>query len=79
MTRHGATPALLPATAADGQLLLAIEPLHELVVHSPALPAQQLVQPPIAEPPTLASEGTHAVAKPCMVAGTLGLSLHQQA
>src|SRR4051794_25003533 len=57
MTRHGATPALLPATAADGQLLLAMQPLDELVVHPPALAAQQRVQPPIAEPPPLAGEG----------------------
>jgi hypothetical protein len=60
-----ATP-LLPATAADRQLLLAIEPLDELVVHPPALAAQQLVQPPVAEPATLAGKSAQALTQPRM-------------
>jgi hypothetical protein len=55
-----AEPALLPAAAADGRLLLAVEALHELVVRPPALAAQQRVQPPVAEPAPLAGQGTQA-------------------
>src|SRR5918993_685887 len=57
-TRQHAAKSLLPVAAADRQLLLAIEPLDELVVHPPALAAQQLVEPPVAEPAPLAGQGT---------------------
>src|SRR5215213_7035953 len=79
MTRHRATPALPPATAADGQLLLAIQPLDELVGHPPALAAQQRVQPPIAEPPPLAGEGAKPLAQTLTILDAFWRSLHRRA
>jgi hypothetical protein len=77
--QHAAKPALLPAAAADGQLLLAVEPLHELVVGLPSLAAQERVQPSVAEPAPLAGKSMQALTKPRMVARTLGLALHHRA
>src|SRR4051812_17897316 len=62
VTGHAAAASLLPATAADRQLLLAIEPFHQLVVHLPALAAQQLVQAAVAEPPPLAGKDAKTLA-----------------
>src|SRR3712207_4578296 len=71
-----AAPALLlPATAADRQLLLAIEPLHKLVVDLPALAAQQLVQPPVAEPAPLAGKGAKPLAQAFTTVSAPRLSL----
>jgi hypothetical protein len=74
-----AEPALLPAAAADGQLLLAVEALHELVVRPPALAAQQRVQPPVAEPAPLAGQGTQALAQAGVVPRALGRALRHRA
>ena len=59
--------ASVPAAAADRQLLRAIDSLHELVVHLPTLAAQQLVQPPVAEPAALAGKGTQTLAQTIVV------------
>jgi hypothetical protein len=63
----------LPATAVvEGQLLLAIDALHELVVGGEALATRQLVQPSVAEPAPLAGQGTQALAQASMIPLTLG-------
>src|SRR5215208_2861431 len=77
--RHDTEPTLLAGAAADRQLLLAIEPLHELVVGHKTLPAQQFVQPPVAEPAALAGKGMQALKDPRMIVGALGLSLRHRA
>src|SRR3712207_3416076 len=61
--QHAAMPAFLPAPTPDRQLLLAIEPLDELVVGLPALATEQLVQPPVAEPATLTTWQVFGTAK----------------
>src|SRR5215207_3179347 len=77
--QHAAEPALLPAAAADRELLLLIEPVDELVVGREALATQQLVQPPVAEPAPLAAEGAQALAEPGMVPLAPRLALHRRA
>src|SRR3954454_11808930 len=77
--RHDTAFALLPAAATDGQLLLAIEPLHELVVGLPPLAAQEHVQPSVAEPAPLAGKGVQALAQAGMVACPPGFPLHHRA
>jgi hypothetical protein len=76
---HGPAAALLPAAAAEGQLLLAIQPRDELMVGPPALATEQLVQPPVAEPAALAGEGTQALAEPRVLTHALRLPLRQRA
>ena len=61
--------ALLPAAPADRQLLLTVQPLDAFVVHAPALSTQQLVQPAVAEPSTLAGENPEPFTQPLLVAG----------
>jgi hypothetical protein len=71
--------ALLPAAAADRELLLAVQALDELVVDHEALPTQQFVQPPVAEASSLAGKSAQALAQPFMIARPLRLALDQRA
>src|SRR6266576_3082351 len=50
--------AAAPATAADREALLAIQPIGPLQIHGVALPAQQHMEPPVAEAPTLRGQRT---------------------
>ena len=54
---------LRPPPAPHQQPLLAVEPEQALVVHHIALPAQQDVQPPVAEPPALMAKRLHPLAQ----------------
>jgi hypothetical protein len=76
---HAAKPALLPATAAQCELLLPIQPVDELVVGEEALPTQQLVQPAITEASSLAGEGAQALAQTGPVPLPLGHALCKRA
>ena len=66
---------LLPtASLANGQPLLAVEPLGLLPVHHQPLPSQQHMQPPIAEPASLAGQRPHALAQPGIVGATAAVA-----
>ena len=67
---------LAPAPAAHLQPLLTIEPPELLVVHRPSFPTQQPVQPPIAEPPSLAGQFPDTLARLRIVWPTTDVSHH---
>ncbi len=72
--RHAAEPPLLPAAAADRELLFLIEPVDELVVRRPSLATQQLVAAAIAEASALAGKSAKPLAQPLVVASPLRLA-----
>lgn len=67
---------LATATMAHLQPLLAIEPSELLVVHCLSFPAQQPVEPPVAEPASLARQLTDTLAGLRIVRATTDIANH---